>query len=212
MKVVNDRFCVDVYEAFLEEILADGSTAPWSPYFNPGYRTVRAVSAAGAIPQGYINADQAEAACENADKRLCTDDEWLRACQGSAGYTYPYGLCRVDGVCNDARMIHPAIEYFGGEHDPSPFALLWHPCLNQLANGLDAAGFRTGCESEDGMMDMMGNLHEWTAATRGAFRGGFYVDTRINGNGCWYVTTAHPRSYWDYSTGFRCCADLRRAR
>jgi sulfatase modifying factor 1 len=46
------------------------------------------------------------------------------------------------------------------------------------------------------------------AAVPQAFRGGYYVDTSLNGNGCLYATTAHDTSYWDYSTGFRCCADL----
>ena len=32
--------------------------------------------------------------------------------------------------------------------------------------------------------------------------------TVINGEGCLYTTTAHNMSHWDYSTGFRCCADL----
>ncbi len=39
------------------------------------------------------------------------------------------------------------------------------------------------------------------------FRGGFYADTKINGEGCLYRTTAHGFTHWDYSTGFRCCAD-----
>jgi hypothetical protein len=34
------------------------------------------------------------------------------------------------------------------------------------------------------------------------------MDTWLNGKGCDYVTTAHEARYWDYSTGFRCCADL----
>jgi hypothetical protein len=53
----------------------------------------------------------------------------------------------------------------------------------------------------------MGNLHEWIADPRGTFKGAFYVDTVINGDGCRYTTTAHNNQYWDYSTGFRCCAD-----
>jgi hypothetical protein len=53
---------------------------------------------------------------------------------------------------------------------------------------------------------MMGNLHEWTSDAAGTFRGGFYVDTVVNGNGCLYRTTAHDTAYSDYSTGFRCCA------
>jgi hypothetical protein len=40
---------------------------------------------------------------------------------------------------------------------------------------------------------------------RGTFRGGYYLDTHINGNGCEYKTTAHSVKYRDYSTGFRCC-------
>jgi hypothetical protein len=53
---------------------------------------------------------------------------------------------------------------------------------------------------------MVGNLHEWTADRTGHFRGGFYVDTKLNGHGCDYVTTRHEPDYWDYSVGFRCCA------
>jgi hypothetical protein len=40
----------------------------------------------------------------------------------------------------------------------------------------------------------------------GTFRGGYYVETQLNGHGCDYATTAHDVTYWDYSTGFRCCA------
>jgi formylglycine-generating enzyme required for sulfatase activity len=56
---------------------------------------------------------------------------------------------------------------------------------------------------------MVGNLHEWTAAVNGTFRGGYYLDTKINGEGCDYKTTAHEPNYHDYSTGFRCCKDAR---
>ena len=52
---------------------------------------------------------------------------------------------------------------------------------------------------------MVGNVHEWTAAKGGTFRGGYYLDTHINGDGCDYRTTAHNHGYHDYSTGFRCC-------
>jgi formylglycine-generating enzyme required for sulfatase activity len=57
------------------------------------------------------------------------------------------------------------------------------------------------------VLDLMGNLHEWTADPAGTFRGGFYVDTVRNGPGCLYRTTAHDVGHRDYSTGFRCCAD-----
>lgn len=196
-------FCVDRYEASLVD---DATGAPVSPYFNPGSAVVRAVSIASAVPQGYISGAQAGAACTRAGKRLCTDAEWLRACQGSTGRTYPYGNTRMDGVCNDARAVHPAVEYFMSSDD-SVFSMLGHPCLNQLDEGLALAGEHPGCTTEEGAFDMMGNLHEWTADPSGTFRGGFYVDTVRNGNGCLYRTTAHNTAYSDYSTGFRCCAD-----
>ncbi len=197
-------FCVDRFEAALVEVTADGER-PWSPYHNPGDRRVRAVSLRGAVPQGYVNGVQAGRACAEAGKRLCTDAEWLRACQGPDEHTYPYGDARQDDVCNDRRARHPAVELF--PDDPTPFDRIQDACINQLPDSLATTGSHPGCVTAEGALDMMGNLHEWTADPAGTFRGGFYVDTRINGNGCLYRTTAHDTGHWDYSTGFRCCAD-----
>ncbi len=199
-------FCIDQYEAALLLVHPDETTSPWSPFHNPGTERVRAVSLVGAVPQGYINGDQAAAACAEASKRLCTDVEWLRACQGTPATTYPYGNTLVLGLCNDHRAVHPAVEYFGTS-DPWIWSELGHPCINQLADSLDPTGDNPGCVSAEGAADLMGNLHEWTADPAGTFRGGFYVDTTINGPGCLYATTAHNTLHWDYSTGFRCCAD-----
>lgn len=201
-----DTFCMDRYEAALLRVYPDQSTGPWSPYHNPGTLRVRAVSLPAAVPQGYLNGEQAAAACAEAGKRLCTDSEWLRACQGPAGWTYPYGDARQPGVCADARAEHPAIQYFGTS-DSWIWSELGHPCLNRLPDSLSPTGAHAGCVSADGIFDLMGNLHEWTADPAGTFRGGFYVDTTLNGEGCLYRTTAHNTLHWDYSTGFRCCAD-----
>ena len=54
------------------------------------------------------------------------------------------------------------------------------------------------------------NLHEWVDDPNGTFRGGYYMDTERNGDGCKYATTAHDFGYHDYSTGFRCCMDPER--
>ena len=205
MAALSAQVCVDRFEATLEQILDDGTTAPWSPYHHPGARRVRAVSLRGAIPQGYIDGITAAGACAEAGKRLCTDIEWLGACRGAEGRTYPYGDARQPGVCNDARALHPAVELF--PNAPNPFALIQDACINQLPDSLAPTGGHLDCVTPEGVFDLMGNLHEWTADPAGTFRGGFYVDTVRNGPGCLYRTTAHDRSHWDYSTGFRCCAD-----
>ena len=203
-----DDFCIDRYEAALVEVLAGGSERSWSPYFNPGSRKVRAVSIEGAIPQGHISGEQAAAACGRSGKRLCTDQEWLRACRGPAETTFPYGDTRQPGVCNDAYDGHPVVDYFETSADWI-WSELGNACINQQADTVAAGGAHAGCETAEGVFDMMGNVHEWTAATDGVFRGGFYADTERNGPGCLYRTTAHNRQHWDYSTGFRCCADPR---
>ncbi len=199
-------FCVDRYEASLVVLDNDGVVlSSHSPYIHP-QGNVRAVSIEGAVPQGYVDGDTAAQACAAAGKRLCTDAEWLRACRGRADTTYPYGDRVQPSVCNDARAIHPAIEYFG-TNDASIWSQLGNPCILQVPDGVQTTGAHPGCVSADGVFDMVGNLHEWTADPAGTFRGGFFVDTVINGPGCAYVTTAHDTGHWDYSTGMRCCAD-----
>lgn len=200
-------FCIDRFEASLVELDGDGDeVGSWSPFHNPGSARVRAVSLQGAIPQGYISGDQAADACAEAGKRLCDDDEWMRACQGSGGTTYPYGNTAQPGVCNDARDDHPVIEFYGTT-DEWIWSALGNACISQIPDSLDTTGENEGCVSEDGVFDLMGNLHEWTSNPGGVFRGGFYVDTVNNNVGCLYQTTAHTTPHWDYSTGFRCCAD-----
>jgi hypothetical protein len=201
-----EAFCMDRYEATLVEVLPDGSLGPWSPFLNPAGAQVVARSVAGAVPQGYINQVQAGAACQAAGKRLCTDAEWKRACGGPGGTTYPYGASLEPDACNDARACHPAVQLYETGRDWI-WSELDNPCLNQLPQGLAPAGGYPACVSAEGVFDLVGNLHEWTADPAGTFRGGFYVDTKGNGAGCAYVTTAHPVTYWDYSTGFRCCAE-----
>jgi sulfatase modifying factor 1 len=204
--VLITTFCIDKYEGTLVEM--DTGDA-WCPYDNPGTTPMIAKSVAGAVPQGYIDQVQAGDACTNAGKRLCTDAEWLRACQGPDDTTYPYGNTDEPGVCNDSRAVHPAAEYFGTTSSVI-YTMLDNTCIDQIPETVDKTGALTGCVTAEGVFDMMGNVEEWTSGMNGSlgvFRGGYYVDTTSNGPGCTYVTTAHAPTYWDYSTGFRCCAD-----
>lgn len=193
--VLVDDFCMDRWEASIRD---------WSPYQVP--LTGVAVTLPDVAPQGYISGDVAEAVCTAAGKRLCTSPEWLRACGGPTGTIYPYGNSYQTDACNEGRTVHPVIELFGNDADWSS-AQMNDPRLNQLPSSLDPTGSNTACVTVEGVFDMHGNLHEWVADADGTFRGGFYVDGSINGEGCSYRTTAHGRGYHDYSTGFRCCTE-----
>jgi len=211
--VAVESFCIDRFEASLAEILPGPALTPWSSYLAPGATPTRALSAAMATPQGYLDQVTAASACAASGKRLCTDAEWLRACRGPSAWTYPWGNDPAPGTCNDTRATHPLVEYYG-----TTDAWIWNhtdqPCLNQLPASLDRAGERSSCVTVEGVFDMVGNLLEWTSDPSGTLRGGSYVESSINGLGCLYVTTAHSVAYADFLTGFRCCADLgaRRAR
>lgn len=166
-----------------------------------------AVSAKGVFPQGYLTADQAEAACNAAGKRLCSEAEWVTACRGDAMKDYPYGERYEQGACNVYREDHPSAMLHGN-------AARYHddPRNGQLVVAgrtlLLATGSSPRCAStwgNDAIFDMVGNLDEWVADARGVFLGGFY--SRGTRAGCFSRVSAHPRRYSDYSTGARCCKD-----
>jgi len=213
MALVDGRVCVDRWEASLVERLPSGELRPWSPYHavDGNESRVRAVSRPGVIPQGYISGEQALRACQASGKRLCAADEWERACRGPKRTRFPYGDERKSRVCNDdIRRGHPVVEValrLGIPDERRWTEGMNQPLINQLPDSLFETGERADCTNEYGVFDMVGNLHEWIEDRDGTFRGGFYMDTSLNGDGCSYQTTAHDFRYHDYSTGFRCCMD-----
>lgn len=205
MALVADRFCIDRYEASL--VSAEGEDV--SPYHPVKARSVRAVSAQGAIPQGYINQEQASAACERAGKRLCSTVEWLDACMGEPPRprTYPYGNEEKAGACNTDRVGHPTMELHNGRRKTDSYWLN-DPRINQLGSTVAPSGAYAECRTPEGVHDMHGNLLEWTlSGKRPLLMGGHYLDGKGNGRGCRYVTLLHGSEYHDFTTGFRCCAD-----
>ncbi|WP_437986875.1 hypothetical protein [Sorangium sp. So ce117] len=171
----------------------------------------RAVSRRGVLPQGYTTGAQAELACRNAGKRLCSLDEWRTACRGERDEQFPYGPTYADGRCNVFREHHPA----GVLHRD---VTLGHsdPRLNLVrvagAPLLRRTGETATCASaweDDAIADMVGNLDEWIDDPEGTFVGGFYA--RATREGCMARVASHDFTYFDYSTGVRCCSDLRTA-
>jgi formylglycine-generating enzyme required for sulfatase activity len=190
------------------DVLPNGEERAHSPFTAVvDARRVRAVSSANVYPQGYISAVQAQRACMQSGKRLCRVAEWGRACRGPDPKAYGYGDRREPGRCNDSGK-NPVVSLYGRGH--------WNwktmnlPELNQQESTLARTGEHAACTNGYGVYDMVGNLHEWVADPKGTFYGGYYQDVSSvgHGEGCGYLTTAHEARYHDYSTGFRCCADL----
>jgi hypothetical protein len=209
---IDDRFCIDRWEASLVEIMPDGREAPWPPFnaVEEGH-SLRAVTAPDVYPQAYISGAQAAKACAAAGKRLCAPVEWRKACVGSGGLAFGYASERISGRCNDeGQGQSPMLRLY--PQVASSWSLVGmtemnDPRLNQLTATLARTGSYEGCTNDYGVFDMVGNLHEWTNDPHGTFQGGYYLDTHHNGDGCSYRTVAHAVTYHDYSTGFRCCAD-----
>jgi len=206
---VRNTFCIDRYEAYTAIMLPNGKLRRHSPFKPVGKKKVKALNKKGRMPQAYISRNQAAAACENAGKRLCTDDEWVLACKGKRPTVYPYGKKWKPGRCND-KGVSSFNKFFGVDGKEAPkSAYTWEnlndPRLNKPKGTCAPSGRHKKCRNSFRAYDMVGNLHEWTAARSGTFRGGYFLDVQKHGSGCEYKTTAHSPKYHDYSTGFRCC-------
>ncbi len=212
MASIDDKFCVDKYEASLVEIMPTGEERSWPYYQGVEGRVVRAVSEKGVFPQGYISEKQAVEACGRSGKRLCKPVEWKTACKGPEPKKFGYANERTPGTCNDNGKSPIGVFYGSQIASGGKAAWSWDkmndPQLNQMAGGLAETGSHESCTNGYGVYDMVGNLHEWVLDPDGTFQGGYYLDVTQNGDGCGYRTDAHAAWYHDYSTGFRCCADV----
>jgi sulfatase modifying factor 1 len=225
------RFCVDRWEAHLVTLGPSGAEQIHAHNERPlAAERYQARSAAGVLPQAYISRVESEAACRNAGKRLCTFDEWRRACRGKRGYRYPYGWRFEKERCNVGKP-HLLPQFFGA--DPGRWKYDDHfnsPLLDAEPGYLARSAEYARCGNEEGVLDMVGNLHEWVSGTvtddfmerlerddvernkqpwhlgNGIFLGGFFSTLSEHGPGCLFATVAHEPRYHDYSTGVRCCA------
>jgi len=202
--------CVDIYESAVVQILPNGTEIPHNYFDVVDNLIVKAIPGVNVKPQAYISAAQGGNACQLAGKRLCLLSEWLSACRGVNNYTYPYGDDYHKGYCNEGRPVNPVIQIYG-EHANFNWTEMNDPRLDQLNDTVAIGGSFNHCMSEYGNFDMSGNLDEWVnhinPTGTGTFKGGYFVDAKINGPGCLYMTTAHSVTYHDYSLGFRCCVE-----
>jgi formylglycine-generating enzyme len=165
----------------------------------------KAISRKGVIPNAYVSGKDAELACKNAGKRLCTLDEWRTACRGEEDRDHPYGDEFEPKKCNVVRDTHPGVLLWENpsiNHTDPRFNLI----TDKQGPLLRKTGATATCASrwgDDAIYDMVGNLDEWIDDPAGTFVGAFYARGRRDG--CRAAIENHVFSYADYSTGARCC-------
>lgn len=130
-------------------------------------------------PVAKVTWGDADETCRQRGKRLCTEEEWERACKGPANWVYSYG----DGF--DGEMC-------GGGVDE-----VYH------------IGERADCVSGYGVAMLSGGLREWTATTAGSSGNRRVVKGGLRGNPargsrCAFAVD-EAATYADTTLGFRCC-------
>ena len=212
---------IDQYEASVQVLLMMGTWElhPFNFFvddldkYNVTYRAVSPLAYSNSTimmsvaPQAYISQAQAEKACNAAGKSLCSLAQYMASCSVNLS-TYPYGNEYRAGFCNEGHP-NPIVTIFG-PNATFNFTEMNDPILDTLPNTLVPGGTYANCtNSVTRTFDMSGNLDEWvsdrTSEGHGIFKGGYFVDASINGQGCKYETVAHAPTYHDYSLGFRCC-------
>ncbi len=143
----------------------------------------------GSNPVVNVRQSQAEALCAAKGKRLCTADEWERACKGPEGRVYSYGDTYNAEKC-------------GGDASSD---------ANKDGLGDTPTGMLDTCVSGWGVYDMSGGTREWTSTQDGSqarfkvVKGGKTGDPE-RGSRCAYADSRNP-DLTDRTLGFRCCAD-----
>jgi serine/threonine protein kinase len=142
----------------------------------------------GVRPMIGVSWDEARQSCAKAGKRLCTEEQWEKACKGPGNARFPYG--------NDFDA---------------------YRCNTEDGQGLDRAlteaGRFTQCRSSGyAVADLSGIVAEWTASDFGdnlsskTLKGGAYDQSgpavRCSARMKGLPTERKP------TVGFRCCADV----
>ncbi len=171
-----------------------------------------APNVAGALPFSLRTAVDGEQWCGAHGKRLCTEDEWVRACEGPHGRRFPYGGSHRASACNDDRPWIP-VSWKSLALWPDQAAVAEAARLFQA----DASGARAECVSEEGVYDLTGNVAEWVRrdgpaprpgydhVLKGCYWAGCYHEPEPN---CAFRNSAHPGTFRTYEAGFRCCRAL----
>jgi hypothetical protein len=196
MVSVEDRFCMDRYEASRPDASDSGQ----------GVSDSLAVSRRGVIPwHGFhefspVTFIEASAACSAAGKRICSASEWAWACSGPKGTRYCYGDEYIPDRCNSIDA-HCDSVYPGCYYDSTDYMYQIMP-----------TGSFPACTSWCGVYDMSGNLWEWVVANPGSgidyphLRGGAY-NCGIPGPPSYMLSCGFDGGTFRPGAGIRCCHD-----
>ncbi|HEY0463639.1 MAG TPA: SUMF1/EgtB/PvdO family nonheme iron enzyme [Polyangiaceae bacterium] len=134
-------------------------------------------------PVRNVSPSEASAFCAFVGGRLPSANEWLFAAAGSAGRRYPWGNTGL--VCRRAT-----------------FGLISGPCAH-AGSGPDLTGARPAGATPEGVLDLSGNVAEWTLEMDGSFaaRGGSYRSELAGDLKSWAVEARQTRAA---HVGFRC--------
>ena len=134
-------------------------------------------------PVRNITPAEADTFCGFAGGRLPSSDEWVFAAAGPSGRRFPWGNTGM--VCRRAT-----------------FGLSSGPC-SRGSSGPDLAGARPDGATPEGVLDLAGNIAEWTRERDGSFvaRGGSYRSELAADLKTWALERGQLRAG---HIGFRC--------
>ncbi len=157
----------------------------------------------GELPRANVDWNEAKTLCESIGKRLCTANEWERACRGLNGRRYSYGDIYDGSICNTP------IQGSGPGESPPP---------------VQVSGYYVNCHTPEGVFDLNGSMSEWVSdawvGDPEPFRRRAKVDPKywrtLKGGTMWSNTFygqectsqhGHQMGFKNIDDGFRCCAD-----
>lgn len=139
-------------------------------------------NALNGTPTARVTWAQANKSCEAEGKRLCSAQEWEKACKGPANYIYAYGDTFDPSFCGEG--LSP--DHVSGQHRE--------------------------CVSTWGVFDLSGGLKEWTSTSatadpnRKVVKGGT-LSSAEKGTRCAFATDENA-GFSHATLSFRCCRDV----
>ncbi len=164
--------------------------------FESGVVEGKAATGKHVVPGTRMSWFAAKDACEASGKRMCSEAEWIAACQGAApvddngngqfaddlieGTAYPYSDYHERGRCWDDKDRDAMRPVYTGE--------------------------MPGCVSKDGIYDLTGNVEEWVGdkPENAVLLGGGF-DTSKDHARCFRRNDTFGAGFANKRTGFRCC-------